>query len=133
MDINIFKVIDAGHFWAQPTAHPNFMGKLNDHFRDRKTPEITNPLGKGQMCVVRRTSDKCWYRARVQNVLQTLSGPQASVFLVDLAESTLIPCCCLSRLSVETRDYRDCIKCKPEKSIVKDWGKSGPERFQQNT
>lgn len=30
-----------------------------------------------QMCVVRRTSDKCWYRARVQNVLQTLCGPQA--------------------------------------------------------
>ena len=25
------------------------MGKLNDHFRDRKTPEITNPLGKGQV------------------------------------------------------------------------------------
>lgn len=29
------------------------------------------------MCVVRRTSDSCWYRARVQSVLQTLSGPQA--------------------------------------------------------
>jgi len=25
------------------------MGKLNDHFRDRKTPEMTNPLGKGQV------------------------------------------------------------------------------------
>ena len=32
------------------------------------------------MCVVRRTSDNCWYRARVQNVLQTLSGPQARYF-----------------------------------------------------
>ena len=45
----ILQVIDAGHFWAHPTAHPDFMGKLNDHFRDRKTPEITNPLGKGQV------------------------------------------------------------------------------------
>lgn len=104
LDINIFKVIDAGHFWANPVAQPDFMGKLNDHFRNSTTPEVINLLAKGQMCVVRRTSDKCWYRARVQNVLQTLSGPQASVFLVDLAESTLIPCCWIREVPAEFKN-----------------------------
>lgn len=101
LDIDIFKVIDAGHFWAHPLAQSEFMGKLNDHFRNSTATEIVNPLVKGQMCVVRRTSDKFWYRARVQNVLQTLCGPQASVFLVDLAESTLIPCCWIREVPSE--------------------------------
>lgn len=101
LDIDILKVINAGHFWAHPLAQPELMGKLNDHFRNAAPSEIISPLVKGQMCVVRRTSDKCWYRARVQNVLQTLCGPQASVFLVDLAQSTLIPCCWIREVPSE--------------------------------
>ncbi|KAJ7374519.1 Tdrd12p [Desmophyllum pertusum] len=98
LDVEIFKVMNAGNFWAHPIASPgsefqDFMGKLNDHFRQSTTSQAVTQILKGQMCVIRRTSDSCWYRARVQNVLQTLSGPQASVFLVDLAESTLVPCC----------------------------------------
>ena len=50
---------------------------------------FSNSLLCMQMCVVRRTSDKCWYRARVQNVLQTLNGPQARYITIATIVRTL--------------------------------------------
>ncbi|KAK3755414.1 hypothetical protein QZH41_016628 [Actinostola sp. cb2023] len=97
IEIKIKKVVNAGHFKASPIATPgsefeNFMGQLNDYFLHEKDSYGSSVVPvKGKLYVIQRTMDKCWYRARIQNIMQTTAGPQASVLLVDVGEQTLIP------------------------------------------
>ncbi|XP_046843327.1 uncharacterized protein LOC124437394 [Xenia sp. Carnegie-2017] len=102
LEVEIYKIVDAGHFWCKPSlrntteAEKYFTlnGKINDYcakFEDVPGNQSSVIPKKGITCLVKRTSDRCWYRGKVLGVFHTMNGPQVRVLLVDVGERTFVP------------------------------------------
>ncbi|XP_070574044.1 uncharacterized protein [Ptychodera flava] len=102
VDITILKSINAGCFWAKenPSRHMSLETRqfidlceqIDDYCNSTQLATVCIHIPeKGQMCLARRPQDRRWYRVRVLSVMQTRQGPHVSCFMVDFAETIMVP------------------------------------------
>nr|XP_006814119.1 PREDICTED: putative ATP-dependent RNA helicase TDRD12-like [Saccoglossus kowalevskii] len=100
-DITILKVVNAGQFLGKENPSigmsseaRRFMELCNEIDDFCNSAQVVTVYVRfpeaGQMCLA-MGPDKRWYRVRVLSVMQTTLGPQVKCYLVDFAETLLVP------------------------------------------
>ncbi|XP_033107730.1 uncharacterized protein LOC117109479 isoform X2 [Anneissia japonica] len=112
VDVTILKVDNPWRFWLKEAPGPRMSSetKLFQDLTERIQEHCASHLHiskyvlqpeKGQLCLAKRATDKRWYRARIQTIMQSTQGPQASLYLLDFAESIRSPTSWLRELPSE--------------------------------